>query len=829
MQLQNLKRMLLLILLPTLMWALIACGGQEADDSSSAPATVEQEATAEPATQEDETTTETEPAAVAEDQAPAEVREATTVQQAAQVIDLRDLALPDGAELMGRSEVGNLTYQVPLAVADVVDFYESTLSGQGWQYDPDQGYADDTTASRFYSKNGYALSLSASNLGQGTTMVTLINHGNVDLRALPQMADAETLYQFPNTLGYVSATDVAGVVDFTRQELAAQGWQEYTRPNTGTSNDPNSQSLEFKQNGLELSAFISVAPAQGNKTSVQYSTLLLPLDLPEYDDVADLEYDKSEPYLSYKTSADIETLADFYRQEMIDLGWIEMPDTATITENRGAVFFANEPEQMALMLDVVSGDGSTTATLRQFDTDEIFALQSGDDAMASDEDMASIITDVPSTLEFLIAAGAQNLNYVSDNFETSIAYDNASDVETLSDFYRQALTDADWEEGDSFGDETFAYLEFTQGDGYLYIQLDKATTDSDTSVFVDASSAPSLTGNVANTTSDEEAMGGSSAGAMPNLPTPDDAQDVAYDADYGEITYSSSSDIETLVAFYRDMLSADGWQEDDFFSVVDETTGMLEFAQNDDTLFITMFKNPMSEGIDVSVDVSGASSLLGSVAPSSGGAAQTEDTGPLTRDEDYDGDFPLPANNTGYSAGSSEFRKDLQTGSPSSLPTVLEFYLTELSALGWKPSGDTTVATDATAKTVTFEGSDGVLVLDLQVSGGETQIVIAAKNKAATEAAGLLPPGGQVRIAFASFAEEEVTLTIADQTIVLPPGAAENEPDPEYMIDIAPGSYAYTLTDSSGNVIETDTIELGADETWGLIAGPSGMLPLQLY
>ena len=595
-------------------------------------------------------------------------------------------------------------------------------------------------------------------------------------------------------------------------------------PNTATANNPDSQNLTFIQNGLELSAFIGVAPAQGNKTSVQYSAFLLSLDLPQYDDATELEYDKNSPYLSYKTSADIETLADFYRQQMNSLGWNEMPDTATVTENQGAIFFANESEQLALMLDMVSGDGQTTATLRQFDTEEIFAVAAGDDdAMASDEDESFASTDGPSTLDFLIATDAQNIDFISNDFETSVTYDSASDIETLSEFYRQTLTDAGWEEVDSFGDETFAFIDFSQGDGYLYIQLDKASADSETYVYIDASSAPSLTGDVMSSGGDTQAA----SGEMPSLPTPDDAQDVAYDADFGEITYSSPSDIETLVAFYREMLPAEGWEEDDFFSLVDETTGLLEFERDGDTLFLTMFKDPTSDNIDVSVDVSSAFSLLGSV--DSSGTTQSVDTGPLTADADYDGDFPLPANNSGYFADSSEFRQSLETSSPSDLPTVLEFYLTELAALGWQSVGDTTVAADATSKSVTFEGPDGELILDLEAVGGETQIIIAARNEEAVAAMGLLPPAGQVRIAFGSFAEEEFTLTIADQTIVLPPGAAEDEPDPEYMIDIAPGSHTYTLTDASGSVVETDTVEFGSDEAWGMIVGPGGVLPIQIY
>jgi len=252
--------------------------------------------------------------------------------------------------------------------------YQPTFIEYGWQNDADNEYTDETTANRYFSKDGFVVSMSVSNLGEGT-IVTFINHGNVDLRTLPQTTDAQSLYQFPNTLVYVSPSTVNDVADFTRQELAAQGWHEYTMPDTATANNADSQSLMFIQNGLELSAFISVAPDQGDKTAVQYNITLLPLDLPVYDEALGLEFGQNPPYLVYKTATDIDTLTDFYLTEMSTLGWTEMPETASITPQQAALFFvgqqfyANDSEELTVKLELALVDGQTKVTLHQVDAD----------------------------------------------------------------------------------------------------------------------------------------------------------------------------------------------------------------------------------------------------------------------------------------------------------------------------------------------------------------------------------------------------------------------------------------------------------------------------
>jgi hypothetical protein len=96
---------------------------------------------------------------------------------------------------------------------------------------------------------------------------------------------------------------------------------------------------------------------------------------------------------------------------------------------------------------------------------------------------------------------------------------------------------------------------------------------------------------------------------LPNIPLPDDAQAVEF-ADT-DLSFASPSDTETLVEFYRQTLSADGWQESADFSQVDEAFAFVEFDRGDEVIYLTMTR--IGSDTEVILDMSEALSLLPAV------------------------------------------------------------------------------------------------------------------------------------------------------------------------------------------------------------------------
>ena len=97
------------------------------------------------------------------------------------------------------------------------------------------------------------------------------------------------------------------------------------------------------------------------------------------------------------------------------------------------------------------------------------------------------------------------------------------------------------------------------------------------------------------------------------------------------------------------------------------------------------------------------------------------------------------------------------------------------------------------------------------------------KNPGAAEKAGILPKAGQAKILFGNIRTPRKRRSRSTiQTIKVAGGAGTKAPDGP-MLDLAPGKYKYSIK-LPGKTDVNDEIEVGADEIWGLMIGPGGVL-----
>ncbi len=789
----------LLVLLLTLVWVLTACGGQDKPETPSAEAVQAEAApTATPAP----AATETASPKVEAPAKPVELAKVTTVQEAAQLLDLRQLAQPDQATLIGQAEVGALNYNTPAKVAGVVDFYRPLLTEQGWQDLSDQGYADDTTATLYFTKSGFALSLSASQMSEGNTSVTLLHHGNVDLSTLPQMADAEAGFAAPNTLIYFSPSSVADVARFIRTELAAQGWHEYSRPNTTAADSADMQTRSFIQNGLELIVFIATAPAQGNKTSVQYSTVLLPLDVPIAAGANQVQFDETEPYLEYTSSDSPASLADFYRQAMAAFGWTELPD-ATVTTEQAVVAFANDLEELVWQFQATSSGGQTRVTLSSYGLPTM--ADTGGETAVEPDVTGQTLPDLP------IPEDAQAVTYDADSAQ--LTFSSPSKVAALIDFYRQALPAQGWQEDKDFAivTDTFGSIDFNQGDDTVTLTLfDLAGS---TEVSLDLSNAPSLAGSVTPIDAGRPAPPPDAPTFTINdWPVPPEAVEVKRSGE--TLSYKIGWVLADVADFYRPT-----------YELMELDPGCLDKAAEYTSMSCSLSNGNISLnffayetiGDETEVEIS-----FTNYNYPVDGAASGSSSGELTADE-QDG-LPLPSDRTGYSDEKSDFSRRMTVTSPSDAPALANFYQAELPAYGWELDEYTQAGASTT---LIFTGVDGTLTVTLKPSRDETEVVLVNKNSAAAAEAGILPPAGQARIYLVNFSDAALTVLINDQTIQVAAGAEMDSPDTAPKLDLRPNTYRVTTKAGSSSV--TDELTVGPDEVWALLLTPEGAGPLQMY
>jgi hypothetical protein len=426
--------------------------------------------------------------------------------------------------------------------------------------------------------------------------------------------------------------------------------------------------------------------------------------------------------------------------------------------------------------------------------------------------------------------------------DTSVIYVSAADIETVAAFSRANLAEMGWELVTQPGTDVLDTPDLKQytfrkdGQGLSVFITVAPAQDNKTSVQY---SPTLLVGDeVALAEGDEivevtQPAGGdepvASGASMPDIPVPTEAKDVTYDADFGELTFSSPLEIKKLVDYYRKELKSKDWIEEEIVAVAEDTFGSLQFNKEEASLSLTFFR--IGEATDVTISMDGLSGLeqVSGDDSGSGSTAGSEDAGsdePLVA-EDKDG-LPIPNNYGNYSSEGSQFSRTVITTVPADLTKVLEFYRQELPAQGWAEQTENSTV-EAQRAALVFRGDKGVLSLKLNQSGAETEITLALKDEATAKKAGILPPAGQSRLYFGNINEAPITYILNQKEVKVDP----QDPSQQSMegvpyLDLPPGKYEYTLT-IPGEPAATDSIEVGVDESWGLIGGPGGAFPVQLY
>ncbi|GIK43624.1 MAG: hypothetical protein BroJett011_74570 [Chloroflexota bacterium] len=400
--------------------------------------------------------------------------------------------------------------------------------------------------------------------------------GELDMRTLPRFADAEVIYEDKATTIYVTPAEVAAVADFSRRELGALGWQEYKPPFSQQGDYPDLETLTFKKDGQGLSVFISVAPAQDNKTSVQYAPIPLQADLPALADASNIEFSDSQLYLGYTTPSDFDTVIAFYREQLAAPEWQEVAERSVVAQEMTRLFFAGK--EMALWLELTpAGDGLTKVVLQPMSSEEIAALGNSETppAEATQEGEPTGTEEaVPaetggSGLEQLPLPGdAQEVVYDTDFQE--ITFNSPSNINKLVEFFRQALPAQGWTEDETIAlvSPNLAALEFTQGDASLSLTIMNLGAGQETDVIL------SVSGEMAAAPGGTDSAGGETDENLPpvdagelvaedkdGLPVPDNYENFSDEnSPYRRSLYvTSPSPVKALFEFYNRELADRGW------------------------------------------------------------------------------------------------------------------------------------------------------------------------------------------------------------------------------------------------------------------------------
>lgn len=219
-----------------------------------------------------------------------------------------------------------------------------------------------------FEKAGFKVSVMTStgygSQAVGLADVRLTNHGNVDLSKLPVPPEWKPLYSFPAVSAYVSEKPVKAVSSAISTLLKAEGWEPY-----GCAGD----SLHFKKNAVKLSAWPSVAPAQGGKTVIQLSSELMSVDLPAPPVLRDASYADVTKTLSLEVEMEPAALVAFYQGALGRAGWEATTDKLVTIDFEELMIFRNAAKDM-ITLKVHSSGGKLRATVQHQTAAELDVL-----------------------------------------------------------------------------------------------------------------------------------------------------------------------------------------------------------------------------------------------------------------------------------------------------------------------------------------------------------------------------------------------------------------------------------------------------------------------
>ena len=150
------------------------------------------------------------------------------------------------------------------------------------------------------------------------------------------MPNAKQIYASPFSTVYTTTASVGDAAGTIAKTMTSAGWKPYVAPFTDYAKGPDFQMMLFKKGPQALEISITLAPAQGNATSVSYTGIVLTNDLPVPGDATDIAFDPYRPYLSCLTAMPIPDTMDYFTKALAPMGFALWPGLAQQSANKKA-------------------------------------------------------------------------------------------------------------------------------------------------------------------------------------------------------------------------------------------------------------------------------------------------------------------------------------------------------------------------------------------------------------------------------------------------------------------------------------------------------------
>jgi hypothetical protein len=622
----------------------------------------------------------------------------------------------------------------------------------------------------FGSARGSVLALlCAAAMGSGLTAAFA---ETLDTSKLPRLSNGKEIFASEFQTIFTTPDPVAQAGEAITKALVVQGWQPYIQPFTSNPTYAHMQTLTFKKGAQALSVYISLAPAMGNATSIQYASIQLANNLPFPRDATDIAYDPGRPHLNFITGMSAQDALELFRKELGAEGWspwsikdAAKTDSAGTIHAQGAVAYYVRDDKQPLILSLTTTEGKLKGELKVIPNSVLQAI-------SRKEQEPPKVAAAPAPVEM-------PRNPLAEEIE------------------RKAMGD---------------------------IRDQLAGIRQEIEAAVSGRPGASRPAQAAQPSRAPVETLQPLAGGMAPIPVPADLDDMEFDGEDGKLEFKSPSSVRAIAAFYRAQMKPLGWREAP--SVINrDNMAVLNFSKGSKTIALTI----MQMGPQANVRANGSGLVTGTPARDPETKTKTAAT-PAKPVQELEAEdvASLPAPKTSSSKGSEKtpFRLVVNAQVAADLPSVLAFYRRELGKRDWKEDAAKAVIKSDMAS-LAYTSADGPATLKLTRQRDDTVITLSLRKPAEAQKAGVLPKAGQSKVLFGNMMPSEATVTINKKTVKVGAGVGSKGPDGP-TLDLPPGKYKFSFKVGTAPA-DTDEVEIAADETWGILIGPGGALALHAY
>jgi hypothetical protein len=428
--------------------------------------------------------------------------------------------------------------------------------------------------------------------------------------------------------------------------------------------------------------------------------------------------------------------------------------------------------------------------------------------------MATLSQDVPPVraegdLPIPLPQTAAEIDYNAE-FQ-KLEFNSHTSVAALARFYRDEMKRRGWREHRSvINKATMVVLEFSKARQTLSLTV--MLLGDHVNVSANGSALAAAKPKTPNAVQQDTPKAAASHG--PQIPVPAGAMEVEYDANNGALDFVSRQSVKQVADFYRAAMKRQGWQESSP-AVVRPKIVMFNYVRNDEGVAITI-NTLYNHKTDVSATGDALKSAAAKARPPSTEDLAVEESAGL----------PVPKAHVLAEGEQTPMRHAVKAELQLSLAVTLDFYRRELGKRHWREiTKGAVIAADHAV--ITFAAPDGPAVLKLARKSGRTTVDLAVRNAAAAAKAGVLPKPGKAKLMLGNMLPADAVVTIKGKKIRVKAGAGAKGADGP-RLDLPPGKYLVAVK-IPGAGTKTAALELAAGETWGLLVGPGGALPMRMY